>query len=62
MSRKDEGVDSYQVKLADDPDAFPEPNWPTQSIDELIAITFNGRMIETPDHAGLLRLRGCKVS
>jgi hypothetical protein len=60
-SRKDEGVDSYLVKVADDPDAFPEPNWPTQSIDELIAITFAGRMIETPDHAGLLRLMGRKV-
>jgi hypothetical protein len=61
VSRKDEGVDAYQVKLANDPDAFPPPNWPTQSIDELIAITFSGRMIETPDHPGLLRLRGCKV-
>jgi hypothetical protein len=60
-SRRDEGVDSYLVKVADDPDAFPEPNWPTQSIDELIAITFAGRMIETPDHAGLLRLMGRKV-
>jgi hypothetical protein len=60
-SRKDEGVDSYLIKVAEDPDAFPEPNWPIQSMDELIAITFTGRMIETPDHAGLLRLMGRKV-
>jgi hypothetical protein len=61
-SRKDEGVDGYLIKTADDADAFPPPTWPTQSIDELIAITFHGRMIETPNHPGLLRLMGRKVS
>lgn len=61
ISRKDGGVDSYLVKLADDQDAFPLPNFGSQSIDELIAFSFAGRMIETPDHPGLLRLRGRKV-
>jgi hypothetical protein len=60
-SRKEEGVESYQVKVADEDDAFDEPNWPQQSIDELIEITFHGRMIETADHPGLLRLMGRKV-
>jgi hypothetical protein len=27
-SRKEEGVDSYKIDAARDPDAFPEPNWP----------------------------------
>jgi hypothetical protein len=62
VSRKDEGVDSYLIKTADDADAFPDPKWPEQSIDDLIAITFAGRMIETPDHPGLLRLMGRKVT
>lgn len=62
VSRKDEGVDSYLIKMADDQDAFPDPIWPSQSIDELIAITFHGRMIEDANHPGLLRLRGRKVS
>jgi hypothetical protein len=61
VSRKDEGIDGYQIKVAAEADAFPDPNWPTQSIEELISITFNGRTIETADHPGLLRLMGCKV-
>jgi hypothetical protein len=61
-SRKDEGVDGYLIKVAGDSDAFPEPNWPRQSIEDLIEIAFGGRMIETADHPGLLRLMGCKVS
>ena len=31
-----------------------------QSLDELIMISFTGRMIETDDHPGLLRLLGVK--
>jgi hypothetical protein len=61
-SRKDEGVESYLIKVAFDTDAFPEPNWPQQSIEELIEITFNGRMIDSADHPGLLRLMGRKVT
>jgi hypothetical protein len=61
-SRKEEGVESYKVDFARDPDAFPEPNWPTQSLSELIGVAFNGRMIESDDHPGLLRLIGARQS
>jgi hypothetical protein len=59
-SRKDDGADAYKVDLAKDPDAFPEPKWPQQSLAELITITFVGRMIEREDDPGLLRLIGAK--
>jgi hypothetical protein len=60
LSRRDEGVDEYQIKYARDNDAFPEPKWPKQSIWELVEITFNGRTIERPDDPALLRLCGAK--
>jgi hypothetical protein len=59
-SRKDEGVESYKIDLARDQDAFPNPKWPTQSLSELISVTFAGRMIDTEDHPALLRLIGAK--
>ena len=59
-SRKEEGVDAYKIDFARDQDAFPEPKWPTQTNDELIAVTFAGRMIDRDDHPALLRLIGAK--
>jgi hypothetical protein len=61
-SRKDEGVEEYKVTFSKDHDAFPEPNWPKQSLDELILVTFKGRMIDREDHPALLRLTGAKQS
>jgi hypothetical protein len=61
-SRKDEGVESYKVDYARDGDAFAEPNWPTQSLPELIGVTFAARMIDRDDHPGLLRLIGARQS
>ena len=61
-SRRDEGVDAYKADSARDTDAFPEPNWPKQSLAELIGVTFAGRMIESEDHPGLLRLIGARQS
>jgi hypothetical protein len=61
-SRKEEGVEAYKIDAARDPNAFPEPKWPTQSLDELRRLTFNGRMITSDDHPGLLRLVGAKQS
>lgn len=61
-SRREEGVDAYKADAARDPDAFPEPNWPKQSLADLINATFAGRMIETEDHPGLLRLIGARQS
>jgi hypothetical protein len=59
-SRKAEGVEGYKTDLARDPDAFPDPRWPTRSLDELIEITFRGATIESDDHPALLRLIGAR--
>jgi hypothetical protein len=59
-SRKAEGVEGYKIDYAQHADAFPDPNWPAQSLDELIVVTFDGRTIEVADHPGLLRLVGMK--
>jgi hypothetical protein len=59
-SRADEGVEEYKTTFAREQDAFPEPQWPSQSLAELIAKTFEGRMIDRADHPGLLRLIGAK--
>ena len=63
ISRRDEGVDGYKIDFAKDKkEAFPEPNWPTQKLEELIFVTHAGRMIDREDHPGLLRLIGAKQS
>lgn len=59
-SRKEEGVDAYKIDAARDPDAFPEPKWLKQSLDDLIEKTFTGCMIDRDDHPALLRLVGAK--
>jgi hypothetical protein len=61
-SRKEEGVESYKVGFARDQDAFPDPKWPKQPLSEIIGASFPGRMIESEDHPGLLRLIGAKQS
>jgi hypothetical protein len=57
-SRKAEGVDAYRIEHALSDKAFPPPKWPTQTLSELIMVTFAGRMIDREDHPALLRLRG----
>ena len=59
-SRKAEGAESYKIDLAHDQDAFPDPKWPKQSLEELIDTTFKGRMIDNDEHPALLRLIGAK--
>jgi hypothetical protein len=61
-SRGEEGVDGYKIDRSRDPDAFPEPKWPEQSLDDLIDRAFAGRMIDREDHPALLRLIGAKQS
>jgi hypothetical protein len=61
-SRRKEGIDGYKPRFSHDPDAFPEPKWPTQSLAELIAVTFGRRLIEDENHPGLKRLLGKKQS
>jgi hypothetical protein len=59
-SRKEEGVEGYKVDTARDAEAFPPPKWPTQSLAELIQVTFTGRMIIHEGHDGLARLIGAR--
>ena len=59
-SRREEGVEAYKVTVARDPDAFPAPKWPQQSLAEIIEKAFAGRMIDREDHPGLLRLIGAR--
>ncbi|UGA46129.1 hypothetical protein HU230_0008870 [Bradyrhizobium quebecense] len=61
-SRKAEGVEGYKIDYARDVDAFPEPNWPTRSLEELLAVTFHDCQIEADNHPALLRLIGAKQS
>jgi hypothetical protein len=63
-SRREEGIEAYKVSVARDrdPAPFPEPKWPSQSLAELIEKTFAGRMINSEDHPGLLRLIGARQS
>ena len=61
-SRRSENVDGYQISYAHAEDAFPEPKWPSQSLSELIEVTFAGRMITDERSDGLLRLIGAKPS
>jgi hypothetical protein len=59
-SLKPQGLDKYKIDFARNPEAFPEPKWPSQSLNELLAVTFNGRMIMSEDDPALLRLVGDK--
>jgi hypothetical protein len=59
-SRKAEGVEGYKITCSHDPDCFPTPTWPSQSLSELIGTAFTGRLITTNDNPALLRLIGAK--
>jgi hypothetical protein len=37
---------------------MPEPNWPDKSLQELIKLGFRHRLIDTPDHPVIRKLRG----
>lgn len=61
-SRKEESPakEGYKVDNARDADAFPEPEWPSSTLEELIELSFHGAMIETDDDPSLHRLIGIK--
>lgn len=61
VSRRPEGVDAYKITYAKDADAFSEPKWPPETLEELIMATFKGHMIDSEEHPGLLRLIGAKL-
>jgi hypothetical protein len=60
ISRRKEGVESYSLNFAQDPDAFPETKWLQQALAELIFGTFTGQMITDEKNPALLRLIGAK--
>jgi len=60
MSRRSENAEGYKIDFAQDPDAFPEPKWPSRSLDELLEVTFKEANIDHDRHPGLLRLIGAK--
>jgi len=62
VSLREQGQHGYETKVAQDPDAFPEPRWPQQTLNALISTAFGQRVINTPEHPGLKRLIGAKVS
>ena len=35
-----EGAEGYEIKYAQDQAAFPDPKWPTRTLEELLEITF----------------------
>ena len=51
---------NYKIDFTQDIDAFPEPKWLRQSLEELISVAFTGRMITTENNPALLRLIGAK--
>jgi hypothetical protein len=59
-SRGDEGADEYKVDFAQSQKAFPPPEWPSRTLEELIEVTFRNANIDTDNHPALLRLIGAK--
>ncbi len=57
-SRREEGADEYKIGRARNQKFVAEPKWPSQTLDQLIDVTFSGRMIEVANHPALLRLLG----
>jgi hypothetical protein len=37
---------------------IPEPDWPTESFEEILRVAFRDRLIDRPDHPVIKRLRG----
>src|SRR5262245_5744465 len=60
VSQKAANLDHYEVTTARDQDAYPDPRWPTQSLTELVGVTFKGRLILKEDDPAFARLIGAK--
>jgi hypothetical protein len=45
VSKKAEGKEGYHITKTKSESPFPEPSWPTESLDKIIETTFAGRMI-----------------
>ena len=57
-SRKAEGQEDYKIEFSRHPKPFPEPEWPTQTLNALIEKTYAGRIILDEEHPALKRLLG----
>ena len=56
----EEGMERYKTEFATSQEAFPQPNWPARSLEQLIEVTWAGCMITADNHPALLRLIGAK--
>jgi hypothetical protein len=59
-SLREENKEGYKIEYARDQDSFGEPKWPTQTLTELIELTFAGRLVDHSEHPALLRLIGAR--
>ena len=48
---------AYEMYVAEN-EKIPDPTWPELSFDEIIRIAFRDRLIDSPDHPVIKRLRG----
>jgi hypothetical protein len=63
VSLKYKGVEAYESVLAENQNAYNDRlEWPTATMDDILNVTFAGKMIETPDCPAMLRLRGIQVN
>jgi hypothetical protein len=61
--RSETGAEGYVISSCRDADAFPDPKWPSQTLEDLITLTFGpDRTIDREDHPALLRLLGKRQS
>jgi hypothetical protein len=61
ISEKASGNERYKIDYTEEPDAFPDSDWPKQSRSKLINATFKGKMVLTNNHPALARKIGRKV-
>jgi hypothetical protein len=54
--RSNMSLGAYEIFQAES--KIPDPEWPTLSLQELVRIAFRDRIITTPDHPVIRRLRG----
>jgi hypothetical protein len=55
-SNKDTGA--YDIVKPVDPNAMPEPKWPTTPFPEILEKVFEGRIVSDPDHEIIRKLTG----
>jgi hypothetical protein len=67
VSQKPEGFERYRIcytraEVEKKESPYPQPRWPTQTLDELIAVTYQGLIITKESDPAFARLVGAKVS